>query len=174
MDDWEKKYWEKKSQGQNPFSNTSPSAPQPLIIPASSGGEIDATQILAARIASNGPTMPGFGGMPTHSTSSQSCFLREGYDYYVQINAQGFGGSTPLVKQVGKLSNTNGKSFVVSTKLNAYIVDELQHAVDLSKLSEQPEKMKLLVTVKTAFETFLVEESAIVYPNQNTNKLILG
>lgn len=173
MDDWEKKYWDIRSKGANPLSSHAQVTSNPTSIPRDLNGEIDATSILAARIAANSNGATGIPGM-TQPGGSQSCFLKEGHSYYVQINTQGFGTSTPLVKQVGTLQNTTGKSFVVSTKLNAYIVDEMQNSIDLSRLSENPQKMKLLVTVKTAFETFLVEEAAIVYPNNNSNKIIFG
>jgi hypothetical protein len=148
MDDWEAKYWANRAaqiqqQPQRPQYHQQPTRPQ---MP-----EVDVAGMLMQRAMMQQPTSPG------------AVYLREGANYYRQIqNPDGWGTTTTLIRSMGALSGVANKEFAIMGEMRAYCVDDLP-SIDLSKINEQPQRMKDLVRVRAPFAgDLLVERSAIV------------
>lgn len=146
MDDWEAKYWANRAaqlqqQPQRPQYHQ-PTRPQ---MP-----EVDVASMLMQR------------AMMAQQPTGGAVYLREGANYYRQIqNNDGFGTTTPLIKSMGPLNGVNGKEFAIMGEMRAYCVDDLP-TIDLSKINQEPGRMKDLVRVRAPFAgDLLVERSAI-------------
>jgi len=155
MDDWEAKYWANRAaqiqqQPQRPQYHQQPTRPQ---MP-----EVDVAGMLMQR------------AMMQQPTSSGAVYLREGANYYRQIqNPDGWGTTTTLIRSMGALSGVANKEFAIMGEMRAYCVDDLP-SIDLSKINEQPQRMKDLVRVRAPFAgDLLVERSAIVNGGNNTS-----
>lgn len=141
-EDWEIKYWANRA-AQMQQQRPQPTRPQ---VP-----EVDVAGMLMQR------------AMMGQQPSGHSIYLREGANYYRQIqNNDGFGTTTPLIRSMGQLNGVNGKEFAIMGELRAYCVDHLS-TIDLSKINEEPQRMKNLVRVRAPFVgDILVERSAII------------
>lgn len=150
MEDWESKYWANRAaqlqqQPQRP-QYQQPKRPQ---VP-----EVDVAGMLMQRAMMQQPTSGG------------AVYLREGANYYRQIqNNDGFGTTTPLIKSMGALNGVANKEFAIMGEMRAYCVDNLP-TIDLSKINEEPQRMMNLVRVRAPFAgDLLVERSAIINGN---------
>jgi hypothetical protein len=162
MSDWEKKYWEyrnKQLQGQLTASPTNNHVSQRPI--PQQNGEIDITTALASRLS-------GMYGPMSHAPMSQNhsntntCTLREGFEYYQKINTGEFGGFIVLVRTVGVLQGLQDRQFELLNEVKAYVVDNLP-TVDLSKIHEYDKTHGCeLVAVRAPFlGTILVKKEAV-------------
>lgn len=184
--EWERKYWADKAAklphykpahelqgGQNTFQQ-GPRAN----VPQGNGGVVDITAALQQRIAQQG--IPGFGQQPS-AISAKVCFVKEGFQAYRMLPTDGFGSTVPLVIPIGQVSGMAGKQFERTELKRCFVVDNsaINSKVDLSEMSNHPEKFMNLVQVSAPFAgSFLVAESAIVPFNQqqgsNSNKILKG
>ncbi|MFA6049901.1 MAG: hypothetical protein WC761_01770 [Candidatus Paceibacterota bacterium] len=164
MDDWEAKYWaakqqqqtQQRPQQQRPFQGQ----PGPTG-PANNFPEVDITGRLQQRMMSQQP-------------ASAEVYIREGTQYYRQVQGDGFGAAVPLVRSMGPLANVSGRQFAVMGDMRGYCIDNLQQ-IDLSKINEQPERMLMLVKVRAPFVgDILVPKTAVIENTSGTNKLLKG
>lgn len=155
MDDWENKYWSNRAAQLQQQQQQRPQYQQPTRPPVP---EIDVAGMLMQRAMTQQPT------------SSGAVYLREGANYYRQIqNSDGFGTTTPLIRSMGELTGVANKEFAIMGEMKAYCVDNLS-SIDLSKINEQPQRMMSLVRVRAPFAgDLLVERSAIVNGGNNAS-----
>jgi len=187
--EWERKYWADRAaklphykpahelQGgqQNTFQQ-----PARAPAPQNNGGIVDITSALQQRLMQQGiPSV--FGQQQPSTISGRVCFVKEGFQAYRMLPTDGFGSTTPLVIPIGPVSGMNGKQFERSELKRCFVVDNtaVNSKVDLSEMSNHPEKFMNLVQVSAPFAgSFLVPESAIVPFNQqsssNSNKILKG
>lgn len=149
-EDWEAKYWANRAAQLQQQQRPQPTRPQ---MP-----EVDVAGMLMQRAMMQQPTSGG------------SVYLREGANYYRQIqNPDGWGTTTTLIRSMGPLNGVNGKEFAIMGEMRAYCVDDLS-AIDLSKINQEPGRMKDLVRVRAPFAgDLLVERSAIVNGGNNVS-----
>ena len=155
--DWEAKYWANRAA--QIANNPSPPTNSPLRSspPPSRDREIDAGEIFSQNRMMQ-QTHSGRNG------GAVSVFLREGFDYYRLVpNPAGFGTTVPLIRHVGKISQVQGKEFVMRQEVRGWCIDASSPAIDLAKMNEQPERMLSLVEVEAPFVgTLLVPREALV------------
>lgn len=189
MDDWEKKYWADKAAklphykaahemgAQNNFQQPH----RANSLPQNNGGMVDVTAALQQRLMQQG--ISGLvNNQPTSGISDRVCFVKEGFQAYRMIPTDGFGTTTPLVIPIGPVAGMAGKQFERSEIKRCFVVDNsaINSKVDLSEMSNHPEKFLSLVQVSAPFAgSFLVAESAIVPFNQTQgtsqgNKILKG
>lgn len=161
MDDWESKFWAAKQQQQQtqqrPQQRPFQGQPGPT---GNNFPEVDITGRLQQRMMSQQP-------------ASNEVYLREGTQYYRQVQGDGFGAAVPLVRSMGPLANVSGKQFAVMGDMRGYCIDNLQQ-IDLSKINEQPERMLVLVKVRAPFVgDILVEKKSLIQNSINSGKGIL-
>ena len=161
-------YWKKRAaelehfapahtQMPNIQAPTLPRAPQA----PSQQGDIDVTAMMQQRLQqqhmSRPPDMGHYQAPPANT-----CMVRENVQAYRAIDAQGFGTTTPLVINVGPLNGIAGREFENKGLVQCYLVDNMK-SIDLSEMSEHPERMIRLVQISAPFiGNLLVPESAIV------------
>ena len=150
MEDWESKYWANRAAQ----LQQQPQRPQYQQPTRSQVPEVDVAGMLMQRAMMQQPTSGG------------AVYLREGANYYRQIqNNDGWGTTTPLIKSMGALNGVANKEFAIMGEMRAYCVDNLP-TIDLSKINEEPQRMMNLVRVRAPFAgDLLVERSAIVNGN---------
>lgn len=167
-DDWMKKYFSQNAWQQISQQNTPSQQNIPKQDNDSGWKEVDIQSQLTNRIYAG--NMLGQYQQQTPQQTTKTCFLREGYPYYKQIQgSQGFGNMVSLVKTVDNLTGISGRQFVVKGELTAYCVDDLT-SIDLAKLAEQyPERQLFLVKVAMDMMTgdILVPRAAIIENNSN-------
>lgn len=164
MSDWEKKYWDyrnKQLQGQPTAPIASNHIPQHVA--RQQNGEIDVTSALAARLSQMHGPMSATPFPAQNQNNSNSCTLREGYEFYHRINTGEFGGTNVLVRTAGQLQNLQGKTFEVVNEVRAYVVDNLP-TVDLSKIHEydQTHACELVAVTAPFAGTILVKKEAVI------------
>lgn len=139
-EDWEIKYWANRAAQ---MQQQRPQTPQYR--------DVDVASALMQRT------------MLAQQPSGNAAYLREGANYYRQIqNNDGWGTTTPLIKSMGTLNGVNGKEFAIMGEIQGYCVDNLS-TIDLSKINEEPQRMLQLIRVRAPFVgDILVERSAIV------------
>jgi hypothetical protein len=159
MDDWEAKYWANRAAQLQQQRGMQPQRPQYQQPTRPQIPEVDVAGMIMQRAMMQQP-----------QNGSTPVYLREGANYYRQIqNPDGWGTTTTLIRSMGALSGVANKEFAIMGEMRAYCVDDLP-SIDLSKINEQPQRMKDLVRVRAPFAgDLLVERSAIVNGGNNVS-----
>lgn len=178
MDDWERKYWEKKQQ-QIQQGQQRPRNPQdlPHFEPAhvtqdrqrahnAGNGWKEIDPLTSMYTNMDGMTSRGMG------PQSKMVMVREGTLVYKAVQADGFGTTMPMVRSMGPAVGMVGKEFEMRGVTHCYLIDNLE-VVDLSDIN--PQKMLHLVEVRAPFVgTLLVEKSAIIVPRGQGGPQVLN
>lgn len=158
--DWEAKYWANRQQQlnqqkQNSQVQQTPTYQTPGLHPSQGYPDIDPMAMVQRRM------FDGF--INGQSANQRSVFLREGAEYYRNLQGgDGFGNTIPLVRSMGKLSGVAGKEFVVEGETRGILIDGLSQ-VDFSKINEESERFGMYVVVKAPFAgKILVRQNAII------------
>lgn len=169
--DWEAKYWanrEKQLASQKSTGNTSlsPRMPSPAI--PQGYPEIDPVQMMQQRM------MQGMMHHGQSSSGSRSAYLREGDEYFRHIQGgDGFGNVIPLVRSMGRLNGMTGREFAILGETRGILVDGMQ-MVDMSKVNENPDRIRMYVRVRAPFVgDILVDKNTVIETQQNSGKQIL-
>lgn len=167
--EWEKKYWADRAakmphykpahETQNNISVQGYTQPH---IP--NNGIVDVTSALQQRIAQQA-------SMASAHTANV-CMVKEGSRAFRMLPTDGFGTTVPLVVDMGPLTNVAGKQFENKGYKRCFLVDNnnIGHTVDLSEMSNQPDKFLNLIQLNAPFiGSIFVSEQSMVEINQTQN-----
>lgn len=154
LPDWQAKYIQNRQAGQNvlgPVTQTPPNFSRPANGPAPQ--EFDITDKLQQRVMQRA----GQGA----SGGAGAADLVEGLHYYTRLQTEAFGHTVALFKTAGIINGPTSKGVQVKGEVSGYVIDNM-NSVDMSKITENAEKV-VLVEVQVPFlGTFLVPKEAVI------------
>jgi len=129
-------------------------------VPQNNGGVVDVTSALQQRLASSAMNQQ----MSPGGVAGRVCFVREGVQAYRLLPTDGFGSTVPLVIPIGPVSGMTGKQFENKGPKRCFVVDNAMGTkVDLSEITNHPEKMMTLVQLNAPFVgSIMVLESSVI------------
>lgn len=169
MQDWEKKYWTDRASKLPHYKaahelgggNIQPSHHhhQPQHAQHSLDGTQDITSILQQRLANSVMNQQISSGV-----SGRVCFVKEGVQAYRLLPTDGFGSTVPLVIPIGPVTGMTGKQFENKGPKRCFVVDNSAGSyVDLTEITNHPEKMMTLVQLNAPFVgSIMVLESSVI------------
>lgn len=157
-DDFMKKYWanreaEVKQQMPNQRSQTN------------SFGEVDVNAELMKRIGQKqSQVIPQNTSISSvgRTSSGRTVDLKEGHEYFSQIQSNGFGSTANLAKPAGIIFGSTSKGVVLKEERTFYIVSSNQKVFDLARLNDQVPVTLVEIEVPLV-GSFFVNKEAIIY-----------
>jgi hypothetical protein len=175
FEDWEKKYWQQKTQQAQQAKNNPQDLPhyEPAHVTQDkqraqqpSTGWIDVDPLTAMYTNADGMASRGMG------PQVQTVTLREGAAYYRPVQADNFGSSVPMVRSCGSFNGVKGREFEMRSECQCYLIDNLE-VVDLSQIN--PQRMLRLIEIRAPFiGTILVEERFLVCGGNDGPQILKG
>jgi len=136
-------------------------------ISSNRNGEIDATALLAKRLAARGPGGPGFQHHEA-GPSKEVVDLKEGLPFYVNINTAGLNDSTRIFRQAGLIGGKTAKGVQITGESSGYLT-EYAAVVDISKLKTTQNPVSLVEVSVPFTGRFFVPREAIIRKENPSN-----